>query len=80
MVACKSWTWTRLLDGVHAEFVGGAVGQSALDAAASQQHREGGVVMISGQQPILGIGRAMGSALREGVESRKIGVRADEKS
>src|SRR5438309_2832805 len=35
-----------LIDGVHAEIVGGAVHHAALDAAAGQEHGEAGVVMI----------------------------------
>ena len=46
-MACRSWTWTRVLDGVEAELVGLAEGDARLDAAAGQPHGEGVGVMVA---------------------------------
>src|SRR2546430_9343765 len=37
----------RVLDDVHPQLVGGAINHAALYAAAGQQHREGGVMMVA---------------------------------
>ena len=47
IVACRSWTWTTSSHGAVAEFVGRAVGDAALDAAAGQPDREALDVMVA---------------------------------
>ena len=46
-MACRSWTWTAILDGVEAEIVGVAERDARLDAAAGQPHGEGVGMMVA---------------------------------
>ena len=46
-MACRSWTWTLVLDDVEAEFVGLAEDDAGLDAAAGEPHREGVDVVVA---------------------------------
>ena len=46
-MAWRSWTLDDVFDGVVAQFVGGAVADAALDAAAGDPHREALDVVIA---------------------------------
>src|SRR5262249_4505853 len=52
----------RMVDGVHADLVGGAVHDSALDAAAGKEGGEAGVVVIAAGLAVLGRLRVGGAA------------------